>query len=68
LEELEITELNSPVPNMAMDMNLIRSGKRWGYIRGKCENLGGNHWWFGPGCIARGKANYLIWYPAYSIS
>eukprot|EP00957_Ditylum_brightwellii_P059633 4526689-Ditylum_brightwellii.AAC.1 len=31
--------------------------------RGKHGNLGGKHWWFGPGCIARNKVNYLIWYP-----
>eukprot|EP00957_Ditylum_brightwellii_P006746 512075-Ditylum_brightwellii.AAC.1 len=34
--------------------------------REKHGNLGGKHWWFGPGCIAKYKANYLIWYPAYS--
>eukprot|EP00957_Ditylum_brightwellii_P073398 5577798-Ditylum_brightwellii.AAC.1 len=28
LEELEIIELKPPVPDMAMDMNLIRRGKR----------------------------------------
>eukprot|EP00957_Ditylum_brightwellii_P133869 10207914-Ditylum_brightwellii.AAC.1 len=28
LEELEITELNSPVPVMAMGMNLIKRGKK----------------------------------------
>eukprot|EP00957_Ditylum_brightwellii_P006411 487023-Ditylum_brightwellii.AAC.1 len=28
LEELEIIEVNSPVPGMAMDMNLIRRGKK----------------------------------------
>ena len=33
--------------------------------KGKHGVLGGIHWWFGPGCIARIKANYLIWYPAY---
>eukprot|EP00957_Ditylum_brightwellii_P188828 14373251-Ditylum_brightwellii.AAC.1 len=34
--------------------------------RGNQGILGGKHWWFGPGHIARNKANYLIWYPAYS--
>eukprot|EP00957_Ditylum_brightwellii_P185259 14107214-Ditylum_brightwellii.AAC.1 len=29
LEELEIIELNSPVPGMAMDMNSIRRKKKW---------------------------------------
>eukprot|EP00957_Ditylum_brightwellii_P105480 8040968-Ditylum_brightwellii.AAC.1 len=34
--------------------------------RGKHGDLGGKQWWFGPGHIARNKANYLIQYPAYS--
>eukprot|EP00957_Ditylum_brightwellii_P093002 7080807-Ditylum_brightwellii.AAC.1 len=34
--------------------------------RGKHGDLGGKHWWFGPGYITRNKVNYLIWYPAYS--
>eukprot|EP00957_Ditylum_brightwellii_P185382 14116024-Ditylum_brightwellii.AAC.1 len=34
--------------------------------RGKHGDLGAKQWWFGPGRIARIKANCLIWYPAYS--
>eukprot|EP00957_Ditylum_brightwellii_P102189 7789603-Ditylum_brightwellii.AAC.1 len=33
--------------------------------KGETWDLGGKHWWFGPGLIARNKANYLTWYPAY---
>eukprot|EP00957_Ditylum_brightwellii_P017908 1348876-Ditylum_brightwellii.AAC.1 len=34
LEDLKIIELNTPVPDMAIDMNLIRRGKNGGVHHG----------------------------------
>eukprot|EP00957_Ditylum_brightwellii_P014437 1087331-Ditylum_brightwellii.AAC.1 len=54
------------VTSLAYGVTMIVTSNRSSYKgRGKHGDLGRKHWWFGPGRIARNKAKYLIWYPAY---
>eukprot|EP00957_Ditylum_brightwellii_P004068 309127-Ditylum_brightwellii.AAC.1 len=62
-EEATLT-LTTP-PTKAIDYCTNFSSSSSYKRRGKHGDLGGKHWWFRPGHIAKNEANYLIWHPVY---